>query len=297
MRFKFEGLFPVLPTPMHEDETADLDALDAILEHVLVGGADGVWVLGSGGELPNLYYDERAKVIEATVKTVAGRVPVVIGVGNTGTKMTIAAARQAKEMGASAINVVPPYYHGYNDTQMHRHYQLILDAVDIPTVIYRRGTPPMSFESLEVLCQHPNVIGIKDVPTEFREFQRMVAKFAPLNVSVMTAAGRLIHTSTAVGGAGTTAVECGIAMNVCRKIYDAAKASNNQEAAEWQQKLYALSLAIMVGPDAMAAAKMAYHLLGLCKPCVAEPLEPITDKARIEQIRTALTELDLLKDA
>ena len=88
--------------------------------------------MGSGGELPNLAYTERRRAMETAVETVNGRVPVVVGVGHPGSRMTIAAAREAREIGADMVNVVPPYYYGYSEEQSVRHYKTVLDAVDLP---------------------------------------------------------------------------------------------------------------------------------------------------------------------
>jgi len=294
MRQTLRGVIPVIPTPLNDDETLDAPALKRIIDYVIEGGVHGVWILGSGGELPNLDYGERRKAIETAVETVNGRVPVVVGVGHSGTRMTIKAAQEAKAIGADMVNVVPPYYYAYSEEQSVRHFQLVLESIDLPLVIYRRGSPPLSLEALERICQHPGVAAIKDVPTEFRVFQRMVAVLGPMGVGVMTAAGRLIHPAVAVGGHGTTAVEAAIAPKLCLAIYTAALESRNKEAAELQQKLYCLSNVLQVPPDHVSGRpKAALSLLRLCKPTVTAPFRPV-ENGVMEEMRSALEELDLL---
>ena len=87
MRKTLRGIIPVIPTPLHEDETLDAPALKRIIEYGIEGGVHGVWILGSGGELPNLSPEQRTSAIETAVETVGGRVPVVVGVGRPGTRM------------------------------------------------------------------------------------------------------------------------------------------------------------------------------------------------------------------
>lgn len=294
MRKTLRGVIPVLPTPLNDDETVDVAALRRVINYAVDGGVHGVWVLGSGGELPNLDYGERRKAIETAVETVNGRVPVVVGVGHPGTRMTIRAAQEAKRIGADMVNVVPPYYYAYSEEQSVRHFQLVLDGIELPLVIYRRGTPPLSLEALCRICQHTGVAAIKDVPTEFRMFQRMVAVLGPLGVGLMTAAGRLIHPAVAVGGHGTTAVEAAIAPKLCLAIYQAALEGRNKEAAALQQKLYHLSNVLQVPPDHVSGRpKAALSLLGLCKLTVTAPFAPV-DGSVMDEMRAALKAIDLL---
>lgn len=294
MRKTLRGVIPVVPTPLNDDETLDAPAFKRILNYVIEGGVHGVWVLGSGGELPNLADAQRRKAIEVAVETVNGRVPVIVGVGSSGTQLTIAGAREAKKIGADMVNVVPPYYYPYSEEQSFRHYQRILDNIDLPLVVYRRGDNPLGLTSLQKICEHPMVVGIKDVPTEFRFFQKMVAKLGPMGVGILTAAGRLIHPAVAVGGDGTVSVEPVIAPKLCIAIYNAARESRNEEAARLQQKLYRLSNVVQVPPDHVSGRpKAALSLLGLCTPKVTAPFEPVADSVR-EEIKSALKDLDLL---
>jgi 4-hydroxy-tetrahydrodipicolinate synthase len=293
-RRTLRGIIPVVPTPLNDNETVDAPALRRILEYVIGEGVHGVWVLGSGGELPNLEPAEVRKAIETAVETVAGRVPVVVGVGLPGTRMTIAAAREAERLGADIVNVVPPYYYAYSEEQCIRHYQMVLESTDVPLVIYRRGDPPMGLAALEKVSQHPRVVAIKDVPSEFRVFQRMVAVLGPMGVGVLTAAGRLIHPAVAVGGHGAVAVEAAIAPKLCVAIYEAALASRNEEAAALQQKLYHLSNVLQVPPDHVSGLpKAALSLLGFCAPTVTAPFRPV-EPSVLEKLRGALKAIDLL---
>ena len=294
MRKTLRGIIPVVPTPLNNDETLDPAALKRIIDYVLEAGVHGVWILGSGGELPNLEEDRRRKVVEVAVEAVNGRVPVIVGVGHPGTRLTIQAAQEAKSLGADMVNVVPPYYYPYSQEQVLRHYQLILDSVDLPLVIYRRGDPPPTLETVEKICQHPRVVGIKDVPSEFRVFQKMVARLGPMGVGVLTAAGRLIHPAVAVGGHGGVTVEAVIAPKLCLAIYDAARESRNDQAAALQQKLYHLSNVLQVPPDHVSGRpKAALSLLGLCKSSVTAPFAPVEESV-MNEMRAALKKLDLL---
>ena len=72
-RQTLRGVVPVIATPLNDDETLDAPALGRIIEREIAGGVNGIWVLGSGGELPNLAQKERRRVVETAVETVACR--------------------------------------------------------------------------------------------------------------------------------------------------------------------------------------------------------------------------------
>jgi dihydrodipicolinate synthase/N-acetylneuraminate lyase len=288
------GVIPIIATPLTKDETLDASALKRVINYVVDAGVHGVWVLGSAGELPNLPWGERRKVMDAAVEIVNGRVPVVVGVGSPGTKLAIAGAQEAAKAGADYVNVVPPYYYPYSEEQSRRHYEIILDNIDLPLAIYRRGANPIGLETMKKLCAHPKVVAIKDVPTEFRLFQRMVAELGPMNVSVLTAAGRLIHPAVAVGGDGVVCVEAAIAPKLCVEIYEAAGGGRNEEAARLQQKLYRLSNIVQVPPNHVTGLpKAALSLLGLCDDVVTAPFAPVPDSTK-KELKAAMKDLGLL---
>ena len=113
-------------------------------------------------------------------------------------------------------------------------------------------------------------------------------------MGILTAAGRLIHASVAVGGDGTTAVEAVVAPELCVAIYQAALASDNKRAAELQQKLYRLSNVLQVPPDHISGRpKAALAALGLCRTTVTAPFEPVDDRV-MDEMKAALKDLDLL---
>ncbi|MFQ5500625.1 MAG: dihydrodipicolinate synthase family protein [Candidatus Zixiibacteriota bacterium] len=294
MRTSLQGIITVCPTPLNEDETLDAPAFQRIIEYTLAGGVHGLWVLGSAGELPNLNYKDRRRAIKTAVEVVNGRVPVIVGVGHTGTRLTIEAAQEAKKLGADIVNVVPPYYFKYGEEHSIRHYQLILEAIELPLVIYRWGSPSLSLSAMAKLCEDPKVVAIKDVPTEFRVFQEMVALLGPMGVSVFTASGQLIHPATMVGGHGAAALEAAIAPKLCVSVYEAARENRNEEAATLQQKLSRLSSVLFTHPhEGRRSSKAALVVMGLCKPFVTAPFEPATPQM-LEEIRGVLSDLDLI---
>ncbi|MBI1354210.1 MAG: dihydrodipicolinate synthase family protein [Acidobacteria bacterium] len=105
-----QGIIPILATPFHEDGSIDYDGQLRVVDHLLEQGAHGLAAFGNAGEGYTLLASEKRQLLDAIVKRVAGRAPVVVGVGVTGTEQAAEAAREAAGQGADALMVLPPYY-------------------------------------------------------------------------------------------------------------------------------------------------------------------------------------------
>ncbi len=105
----FTGVIPALLTPFTADDHVDVPALEKLIKYVLDGGVNGLYVTGSTGEGISMTEEERRLVAEVSVKTVAGKVPVIVHVGATATGACQRLASHAGTIGAAAVASVPPY--------------------------------------------------------------------------------------------------------------------------------------------------------------------------------------------
>src|SRR5215210_2669731 len=98
----FSGLMPAMVTPFNDRGEVDLEATEAVVERFVAAGVDGISVLGSTGEFTHLTFDERKGFAEETVRIVGGRLPLIVGVGSSGTKEAVELARHAENIGVDA---------------------------------------------------------------------------------------------------------------------------------------------------------------------------------------------------
>ena len=136
----FEGSFVALVTPFKDDESLDEAKLKELIEFQIDGGTHGIVPCGTTGESPSLSEEEHDRVIEITVDTVNGRVPIIAGTGSNSTARTLRATEHAKHAGADAALIVTPYYNKPNQQGLYAHYMKIADSVDLPIIIY--NVPP-----------------------------------------------------------------------------------------------------------------------------------------------------------
>jgi 4-hydroxy-tetrahydrodipicolinate synthase len=134
---EFRGSYTVMVTPFTEDGSAiDTDALARFLDWQLAVGVPGVIVLGSTGEFLTVGDDERTQLVEATIRHIDGRIPVLVGSMNAYTPNAVRYSREAEALGADGLMIVPPYYYTPTEDEIFGYYRAISEAVSIPIMLY-----------------------------------------------------------------------------------------------------------------------------------------------------------------
>ena len=116
--------------------TIDVAALRDFLGWQVEVGVPGVIVLGPTGEFLAVDPVERTTVIETTVDEIAGRIPVLVGTMNAHTPVAVRQSRQAQDLGADGLMILPPYYYTPTDDEIARYYAAISAAVSVPIMLY-----------------------------------------------------------------------------------------------------------------------------------------------------------------
>ncbi|MEQ4718280.1 5-dehydro-4-deoxyglucarate dehydratase [Nonomuraea sp. B19D2] len=171
MRLDGVLFFPVTPF----DADGDL-AEPALARHVADGvaaGAGGVFTACGTGEFNALDLDEYTRVVSISVAATAGRVPVFAGAGGP-LPAAKAIARAAAAQGADGLLLMPPYLVSGPPTGLVRYVREVAATVDLPVVIYQRGTARFSPAAVADLAGLPNVIGFKDGLGDFDLLQRII---------------------------------------------------------------------------------------------------------------------------
>jgi 4-hydroxy-tetrahydrodipicolinate synthase len=177
------AVVPVL-TIFQEDLSLDLDGLRTNVRFLRDAGTrvgnTVLLVCGAGGDFPVLTTEERKRVAETVAEEVRGRVPFIVGAEHTSTLTVVDLARHAREIGADAIQVCPPYYYTPSLEDIFYHFQIISDAVDIGIVIYNTWwtAPNIGLECLERLAALEHVVGLKWSAPTMSEYQRGYDRFA-----------------------------------------------------------------------------------------------------------------------
>lgn len=133
----FRGSYTVAITPFIEDGSAiDTDALKKFIDWQIACDVPGIIMLGTTGEFLTINDDERHELVETTIKHVNGRMDVLVGTMNAYTPNAVRYSREAENLGADGLMVVPPYYYTPTEDEIFAYYRAISESVSIPIMLY-----------------------------------------------------------------------------------------------------------------------------------------------------------------
>jgi 4-hydroxy-tetrahydrodipicolinate synthase len=161
----FSGIIPPLVSPLLARDELDQRGLDRLIEHVLAGGVHGLFLLGTTGEAPSLSYRLRRELIDRAIATVAGRVPVLVGITDTSFVESVRLAEHAANAGAKALVLSTPYYFPAGQTELTGYVENLVPQLPLPLVLYNMPSLTkvwFDFETLQKLTALPQIVGLKD---------------------------------------------------------------------------------------------------------------------------------------
>ena len=131
----FAGIFPILCTTFADDGTVDLDSQQRLVDYLIEAGAHGLGLFGNASEGYTLTGAERTAILKMVRKQVDGRIPLVVSSGHTGTDAAVALSCEARDEGADALMVLPPYYMKTDGDGLMFYFYAISRAAGIPIMV------------------------------------------------------------------------------------------------------------------------------------------------------------------
>jgi 4-hydroxy-tetrahydrodipicolinate synthase len=293
---QLQGVLPALITPLKRDGTADEPAIHRLVDHVMKGGVSGLVPLGSTGENASLDETTRRTMLTAVVDAAAGRVPVICGVAQTHIAASRAEVQAAARLGAAAVLVAPPFYYLTDQRTVLAFYRQL--AADSPLPIFLYHIPQLTKVLTEpatvaTLAREGTIAGIKDSSRDFEYFENICLQTRDLpDFRIFTGSDTMLLPSMVMGGAGTICGAANVAPAWVVRIYDDFKRGDWSAACKDQDALFELVMAVRGGVFP-AAIKSALHLMGVCDPWPAPPVEAL-DEASEGRLRQHLEQWGLL---
>ncbi|MBY0319553.1 MAG: 4-hydroxy-tetrahydrodipicolinate synthase [Reyranella sp.] len=197
------GLWLPIITPF-KDGAVDFKSYERLIEHYLALGIDGLFPLGTTGESPTLDAAEIDELVERTVATVAGRVPVFVGVGGNATAKVEKELKRLERHACEGIVSVCPYYNRPSQDGLLAHFRAVAAATDRDVLIYNipyRTAVNLANDSLLELAEVKNIVGVKDSSGSIAQSLELLAR-KPADFSVLTGEDALYFTMMANGAEG-----------------------------------------------------------------------------------------------
>ncbi len=286
----FSGSIPALVTPFRNGSFAEED-YRALVEWQIAEGSAALVPCGTTGEAATMPKDEHFEVVRVCADQAGGRVPVLAGAGSNDTLVAIENVKAARDAGADAVLMVPPYYNRPSQEGIFRHFEAVAAEVDIPIIVYNvpaRTGVDLAPETIERLARIPAIVGIKDATGDLGRFSSVPAvlrrRFIWLSGHDATCFG-----FNTMGGHGTISVVANVAPRLCVEMHDACRRDDPHSARAVHQRLRPLIAALELETNPVAV-KYALHLaLGL-SPDVRLPLTPAL-ASTAQAVRRAMSEL------
>lgn len=240
----FSGSIPALVTPFADDGAFDERAYRDLIEWQIAEGSAALVPCGTTGEAATLTFDEQFAIVRVCVEQARARVPVIAGAGSNDTRVAAGNLRAAREAGADAALMVPPYYNRPSQEGIFRHFEALAKDTPLPIVLYnvpgRTVTDILPATVARIVAAFPQVfVAIKDASGALGRVSQhrgdCGAGFAQLSGN-----DDLALAFNAVGGTGCISVSANVAPRLCAEFQAACAAGDYAKALEYQDRLYPL---------------------------------------------------------
>jgi 4-hydroxy-tetrahydrodipicolinate synthase len=172
-----QGMIVPLITPLRGTGEVDVVALKRLCEIQIQSGIQTLFILGTTGEFYGLSPQQRREVVETTVETVSGRIPVIVGISGDSTASTLSALDLARHGGVSVYVVSTPYFLSYTQAELLDYFREIADAVGEAVILYNypgRYGHVIEVDTIETLVKEERVFGIKDTAGDLEYMFRLL---------------------------------------------------------------------------------------------------------------------------
>ncbi len=272
------GCGTALVTPFRRDGQVDEAALRRFVEWQVSEGIHFVVPCGSTGEAATMTPAEHRRVVEITVEAVAGRVPVVAGAGSNDTSRAIAMSREMKAAGATHLLHVSPMYNKPPQRGIVAHFRAIVDAVDLPIVVYnvpgRTGSNIEARTTIE-LARCTSIVAVKEASGNINQIADII-RDRPPGFSVLSGDDSLTLPIMALGGEGVISVTSNATPRLMAQLCDSGAANDMVTARNLHRKLQPWMAAAFIEPNPIPV-KAALSMMGRMENVLRLPLLPLSE--------------------
>jgi len=271
-------------------------ALRQLVRWQVDSGIDFLLPCGTTGETPTLSHDEWLHVIDVTIETAQGRVPIMAGATSNNTQDAVAKAREiSARKGVDVILTATPYYNKPTQEGVYQHFLAIAEASDKPLVLYniagRTGTN-IETPTLRRLAEVPNIIGVKEASGNISQIAEVCATL-PEDFLVFSGDDAITLAVIGLGGVGIISVASNEIPAEMTRLTQAALANKWDMARLIFRKYLPLMQANFMESNP-GPVKAVLSMTGRIEEVYRLPLVPMRpeNRAKLEKV---VTEVGLLQ--
>jgi 4-hydroxy-tetrahydrodipicolinate synthase len=294
---QLRGCGTAIVTPFKRDESIDEAAYRHLVEFQIEGGVDFIVACGTTGESVTMTEDEQARVVELTIETSAGRVPVVAGAGGYNTREVIEKIHRYERLGADAILSVTPYYNKPTQEGLYQHYRAIAESTKLPIILYSvQGRTACNIEPATVarLAEIENIVGVKEASGNIAQIVE-IASLVDERFKLFAGDDAVVLPTAALGGVGVVSVASNLLPRQVSDLCHACIEGRFDEARKLNRQLTPIFKVMFIESNPIPV-KAALAMTGMIEEVYRLPLTPMSqaNRAKLEEV---LTEAGVLAKA
>ena len=260
-------------TPLTEEQTLDMPALEKVINFHLANKTDALAVVGTTGEAATLSNDEKAQVISATVAQVNGQIPVIAGTAAQSTQQTIDNTKQAQALGVDGVLVMTPAYIKPPQRGLIAHYKALAAQTDLPIILYNvpgRTAVDLLPESVHALSLIDNIVAIKEASGSLERAQQLI-EMCGRSLNIISGDDALNLDLMRLGAVGAISVTANIAARQMHDVLALALKGEWHEAKALDDTLVQLHQNLFIDANPIPT-KWAMSQMDLCLATLRAPL-------------------------
>jgi len=281
---KLIGTGVALITPFKDDFSVDVEGLKNVVNFNIDNGIDYLVVLGTTAESATLSKKEKQLVIDTIVKTNAGRLPLVLGIGGNNTVAVVEEVKTTDLSSFDAILSVSPYYNKPTQEGIYQHFAAISKASDTPIIVYnvpgRTASNMLPDTVIRLANDFENIVAIKEAAGDIVQAMELIVG-CPKDFLVISGDDMITLPMVLAGGAGVISV---IGEGFPKEFSKMVKLGLDRNVEEAYKIHYKLAPAIdyIFAEGNPAGIKAVFSKKGICGDTVRLPLVGISDELRSE---------------
>lgn len=288
LREKFTGTGIAIVTPFHADGKIDWESYKKLIEFWIAGKVEYLVVLGTTGESATVHGDDKQQVFTFVSATVAGRLPLVAGIGGYDTNEVLRGFKTFDLAGYDAVLSVSPYYSKPNQEGLFQHYKALSDNTPLPIMMYnvpaRTGQNMTAETQLRIAQECKNVFATKEASGNFDQVMQII-KYKPAGFMVISGDDGIALPMIALGAEGVTSVVANVYPKGFSDMVRFCIAGKFAEARALHYR-YTDIIQSLFAEGSPSGVKAYLSEMGLCKNTFRQPVWPVsaTLHARIQEM-------------
>ena len=293
MQKRIAGAGVAIITPFTKTGEVDYAALENLVQMHLDCGTDFLCVHGTTGETPTLTIEEKRETRKRIIKQVAGRIPIMLGVGGNNTYAVASELENEDFTGIDAILSIVPYYNKPNQEGMYRHFKTIAAATELPIYLYnvpgRTGVNMLPETAVRLAKECKNIVGLKAASGNLQQISHLM-DIKPQGFDVLSGDDALTIDIMKMGGVGVISVFANAFPSELSVLVKAIQEGKNEEARRLDESYRNIYRLLFVDGNP-AGAKLALNIMGKCENVLRLPLVPAS-AAVAQEMKEAIASLN-----